>query len=258
MNISRYCQISDLNWEALTELSARLEKFKIVIDKINIDITLLPDKYTINSINQLLEFIKKQGIPKEYIIDISAKRNNNNITLRVLRSKNIHLQEFLLISISNVDGDEELNSIMKFLNLEAAKYMPKKIERTAFIAYRFDDIGETLALKLSRFLELLGLSVTTGRAYSPKKISEKVEERMRSQSVVFVILTKGEDNTWLTQEPTLAKTMKKPIFLLKDNEYNYTAGIFADQEFIPFHSQNFEKSFIPILEGLRELKLLTS
>jgi hypothetical protein len=151
-----------------------------------------------------------------------------------------------------------LNSLLSFLNLEAEENLELQpaIDKSVFIAYRFDEVGENLALKLSRFLELLGFSVTSGRTYSPKRISEKVEERIAKQSLFFVILTKGNDNTWLNQEPTLAKSQNKPVFLLKDTGYDYTSGIFSDQEFIPFHLNSFEKTFIQILEGLRELKLL--
>jgi hypothetical protein len=258
MDIRRYCTVKDFNWEALTELNARLKKFEIEVETVTCEVYWFPDRYTMDSVDNLLHFVKKKGNPRDYTISFRAKRNDTKLSISISRGRNFSNEEYLVVSVSNVENDIELNSILSFLNLEAEEKLEHQlaIDKSVFIAYRFDEVGENLAFKLSRFLELLGFSVTSGRTYSPKKISEKVEERIAKQSLFFVILTKGNDNTWLNQEPTLAKSQNKPVFLLKDTEYDYTSGIFSDQEFIPFHLNSFEKTFIQILEGLRELKLL--
>ncbi len=228
----------------------------MIVERSTITMDWFPDHYTFDSVEQMLNYVRTKGNSFTYSIVIYCKRGDKSISFRILRLTNIHGQEILSVHFSDVESDKELNSVMTFLGLEAENSVETELEKTAFIAYRFDETGENLCLKLSRFLELIGFSVKSGRAYSPKKVSQKVEENISNQSVFFVILTKGSDNTWLTQEPTLAKAREKPVFILKESDYQYNSGIFADQEFIPFQITNFEKTFIPILEGLREIGLV--
>lgn len=259
MNISRYCKIAPINWNSISEINSRVEKLGYEVEEIGIELYWHPNEFSNISSQKAIELIKQNGQPSTFTINIIAKKNDDEISIRFRRDTNIHSQEFLIATIRNVEDEIILDSLMEFLNIEVDLNIndsSAKLCKTAFIAYRFDEIGEMLSLRLTRFLELLSFKVTTGRTYSPQKVSEKVQERISKQSIFFVILTEGNDNTWLNQEPSLAKAQEKPIFLLKDSSYNYNSGIFADQEFIPFSIPNFEKSFIQVLEGLRELKLL--
>ncbi|HLW82345.1 MAG TPA: hypothetical protein VKS20_09920 [Candidatus Acidoferrales bacterium] len=111
--------------------------------------------------------------------------------------------------------------------------------------------------KLARFLGLLGFAVITGRAYSPKSIADKVRSRMEQQAIVFVILTPGDDATWLVQESAIAKIQGKPLFLLKETSAEFKSGILADHEYIPFENGRVESCFVPILEGMREIGYAT-
>ena len=131
----------------------------------------------------------------------------------------------------------------------------EKLERTVFIAHRFDERGQEADSKVARFLELLGFRVVTGRGFAPTPIAEKVKGRLTSQAIVIAILTTGDDSTWLVQESLLANLGGKPLFLLKEEGTSFKPGLLADVEYIPFESHAIEKAFIPLLEGLRELKL---
>ena len=75
---------------------------------------------------------------------------------------------------------------------------------------------------------------------------------MDKQAIVFAIFTAGDDATWLTQESLLA-SLSKPLFLLKEKNYAFKPGLLGDHEYIPFTSPAIETTFIPILEGIREL-----
>jgi hypothetical protein len=99
---------------------------------------------------------------------------------------------------------------------------------------------------------LLNFEVSTGRGFSPGSISEKVKARMERQSLVFAIMTAGDDSTWLIQESLLG-SLEKPLFLLKEKAYEFKPGLLGDHEYIPFTNLIIETTFVPILEGIRDL-----
>jgi hypothetical protein len=76
---------------------------------------------------------------------------------------------------------------------------------------------------------------------------------INKQHLLFIILTPGSDDTWLIQESILGDIKGKPLFILKETSVNFKSGLFADMEYIPFNTSHVEASFIPILEGLRDL-----
>lgn len=158
------------------------------------------------------------------------------------------------IQLRGFGSVEDSKSLAVFLGLEIDDLQPKNppLEKKCFIAHRFDTAGIQLADKLARFLSLLGFSVSTGHGFSPGSVSEKVKVRMANQAVVFAILTPGEDATWLTQESLLG-SLGKPLFVLKEKDYQFKPGILGDHEYIPFSAPAIETAFIPILEGIREL-----
>jgi len=161
--------------------------------------------------------------------------------------------------LDGVDGITLLDELMDFLSLQPdeVSLLPPEPQRTAFVAHRFDERGEQAMDKLARFLGLLGFAVITGRAYSPKSIADKVRSRMEQQAIVFVILTPGDDATWLVQESAIAKIQGKPLFLLKETSAEFKSGILADHEYIPFENGRVESCFVPILEGMREIGYAT-
>ena len=129
-------------------------------------------------------------------------------------------------------------------------------ERKAFIAHRFDTNGTDCSDKLARFLELIGFKVVTGRAYAPKSVASKVKDRIEEQAIIFVILTPGADDIWLTQESIIGEVKGKPLIIIKEKSVEFKPGILADHEYIPFDLSNIEVGFLAILEGLRELGYL--
>jgi hypothetical protein len=84
-------------------------------------------------------------------------------------------------------------------------------------------------------------------------VSDKVRTRLEQQGLVFAVLTPGDDTTWLIQESLLADVKGKPLVILKEQTTSFKAALLADHEYIPFDDSNIETTFIPILEGLREL-----
>jgi len=258
MDITRSCKISDLNWGALPDLMARLKRLGITVESISAELSWYPDKVTFDSLEDASRDAIERGSPKHFDINIRGKRDEKLFSLSIYRSRNIHSQEFLCVRASGIEGSDQLDSITEFLGLipDEPSALPPRPPRTAFITHRFDSTGTDCSDKLARFLELLGFRVVTGRAYAPKSISSKVRARIEEQAVIFVILTPGSDDTWLTQESILGEVKGKPLIILKEKSVEFKPGILADHEYIPFQLSNIEGGFISVLEGLRDLGYL--
>lgn len=213
-----------------------------------------PDKFTFELLEDACRDVREKGAPRFFTIHIGYFDKS----LFISRDNNIYGEEFLHLELSGIDDPRKLDSLMEFLGLEPDEpaTLPPGRPRTAFIAHRFDSAGDAAADKLARFLELLGFKVVTGRGYSPGSVAAKVRSRIEQQEVLFVVLTPGTDDTWLTQESVIAEIKGKPLFLVKDPNTEFKLGILADHEFIPFTAPNIESAFIAVLEGLRELGYL--
>jgi hypothetical protein len=255
MKIQRWCKINELNWAALPDLKSRVERLGVAIRLEEVTLRRAPDTITYNSLQGAADAVRQHGAPRHYELHVSGRRDSENFQLLFNRTINLRNQEILLITASGVEDSKTLDTLTEFLGLlpleplQARPVLPK----TGFIAHRFDDHGTECARRVARFLELLGFSIVTGRAYSPRPIAAKVRGRITAQELLFVILTPGADNTWLTQEPIVGECKDKPLFLLKQEGFDYKSGLLGDREYIPFSPECVEATFTPILEGLRDL-----
>lgn len=250
------CKFTNVNFACLPELPARLGKFGFEVVAFSASINSYPTIIDFDSIDDLPDYIKTNGQPNSYRFSYdSSGTPRKNFTIDKLI--NIHKEKLLLLEATGFGNEEMLKDIASFLGVEPDYYKEEasKLEKSVFIAHRFDKQGTELAEKLARFLALLGFAVKTGRAFSPKSVALKVKERLKSQSIILVIYSKGDDSTWLTQE-SIIESSEKPLFILKENGVEFKPGILADLEFIPFNIDAIEETFIPILEGLKEIKVI--
>lgn len=256
MKIERECKRRPLNWTLLPDLESKLERLGFMASQVRsarITVSKYPDVYTFDSTDVACSFVRDSGGPESYSIWLYRAKDEHLISVYLHGSSN-----YDTIS-AHVDGEpanlELLDTILEFLGLEAAPapVQVPVLSRSAFIAHRFDEVGNSMADKLARFLELLGFAVKTGHAYSPTSVAEKVRTRLSQQAVVLVVLTAGSDATWLTQESILAEATGKPLILLKARDAEFKAALLADHEFIPFDTPHIEGTFIGVLEGLREV-----
>lgn len=253
MDIDRYCKRQDLNWGSLPELNGRLERLGFRVRLIRARLRRYPDTTTHDNLEDASRDAAVNGNPESFNIslDLEPPTTFRNLTI----SSTDHA---VLLMMYGIERTSDVDSVMEFLGLQPAEpiTLPPKRPRTAFIGHRFNRLGVAVADKLARFLELLGFRVITGREYSPQSIAKKVLARIESQEVVFVVLTKGDDNTWLTQESVIAEVKGKPLVTIKERGAEFKSGILADHEYIPFTAPDIETAFVPVLEGLRELGYL--
>ena len=254
MDLSRKCALEPLNWAALVQLPARLEQrgLEIGIDATSVTIKRPPDAVTYDSLEEAASDVQQKGPPDDYSIFLRGTGPVGDWMIGIYQES-----QYIKILIDNTDDRAFIDSLMEFLGLKpleiSADEQPADPARTAFIAHRFDEVGEALADRLARFLQLMGFEVLTGRGYSPESVAEKVRARIESQALVFVIFTGGEEDTWLIQESVLGEVKGKTVFLIKEQGADFKSGLFGDREYISFSGTTIETAFIPILEGLREL-----
>lgn len=255
MKLWYYCEVLDLNWSAVVELPSRLRRFGLETTSVEANLSRFPENVTIDSLESIMEYIKHKGNPERYDIHLGGTEEKSTFSLALSRGKTIHGERFLTVNLNSKNPEEPLTSVMEFLGLrpEELVHSEQGRPRKIFIAHRFDDDGEEAANKVALFLTLLGFECVTGRGYAPGSVAEKVKSRLQAQAVVVVLLTPGEDSTWLVQESLLSNLVGKPLILVKEAKAVFKPGLLSDHEFIPFFAPRIEQAFIPLLEGLRAL-----
>jgi len=232
----------------------------------NFSIDTISQYVDVDNSEEFLSFLKSTS---EQILDI---RISLNISLKSGFEGNASTftnNDFVLASSKDgIEIEFAQAVISKYLDLlhkfeEVLQLVPYRLvlseqlqqirQRTAFIAHVFDNAGNSYAFQLTQFLNLLGFETITGKGYSPEKISSKVRRRLLAQEIVIVVVSKKDDFTWLIQEATGADFAKKPIFLLVQEDINFSKGMLADLEYISFPVERISETFTSILEGLREL-----
>ena len=162
----------------------------------------------------------------------------------------------IAILVDNRDDPPQkiLDAIEPVLSLEKlGERTTNSVIVSAFIAHGFNDEGTSYANELARFLSLLDIHCESGRAFSPRRVSDKVNSRLAKHDLFVAIASPQEDYTWITQEIATAAALNKHVFVLKESGVDLKEGILGDHEYIPFPNGQLPKTFIPILEGLNEI-----
>ena len=259
MKIERECQLTPINWALLPELEAKLSRLDYVASESlhsRVTIKRFPNTLTFDSTEAAYQNIREAGVPDDdFAVWLYRKQNESAVSVYFGRSGYGGIN----VTVQGTNATAALiDTVVEFLGLQPAALdhgIPASVPmpRTAFIAHRFDELGGSLADKVARFLELVGFSVISGRAYAPKSVAEKVRQRLSQQAITIAILTSGTDDTWLTQESILAGNVGKPLILLKATDAEFKPGLLSDHEYVPFESPYIESTFIAVLEGLREV-----
>lgn len=239
-------------------MSDRLSKHGISVRKVSVELGRHPDRVEYHSLEAAYDDVKRNGTTEYYDIRIYGNLAEKDIELSIFRATRFDGVPFHTLKVNGAADSGILNDVANFLGLEPEEpFVPQKLpERTAFIAHRFDNQGIAISDKVARFFELLNFQVVSGRSYTPGSVSEKVRRRIERQAIIVVIITQGEDNTWLTQESFLGHLNSKPLFILKEQGASFKSALLSDHEYIPFEIDRIEMTFIPILQGLRELNYL--
>lgn len=205
--------------------------------------------YTVETIKDADKIITENGHPAFIYVALTSRGGRTvHIETRIGNHISISVDnkgdppEAILDSLETVLGITRLTESTHIQNLSSA-----------FIAHVFDDTGHNAANELARFLSLIGIRCHSGRAFSPNRVSVKVNDRLAAHDLFFGIVTPHNDHTWITQEIATAAALHKPLFILKHNQADLKTGILGDHEYISIGDGSVAKAFIPILEGINQI-----
>jgi hypothetical protein len=208
------------------------------------------EEFTLHKIDDVGKIAKERGQPASLWVALTSEGGRTF----VLDARN---PKYVTIEVNNLEDPpyKVFDTIEPDLKLEVMDNVPTiKTVVSAFVAHVFSDEGHSCANEVSHFLELNGIRPYSGRSFAPTSISDKVQARLAKHDIVIAILTDTDDPTWLMQEMAAAVALNKPLFILKQEDVKLKAGILGDIEYIPFPKGQISKTFIPILEGLMELR----
>ncbi|HEY4233044.1 MAG TPA: hypothetical protein VGM76_06445 [Lacipirellulaceae bacterium] len=204
--------------------------------------------YSVDGIDEADKVVAVNGPPNDFLIQFISQGGR---TLTIDTRKPIPIS----IELNNRSDAPEplLSAIETVFGLQPLAESSTGRATSAFIAHSFDGQAQNLANELARFLTLLGIRCSSGRAFTPTRVSDKVSTRLAAHDLFFAIVTPSEDHTWLTQEISTAAAYSKPVFVLTQSDVEFKPGLLGDQEYIPFAPGELSMSFIPILEGVNAI-----
>jgi hypothetical protein len=112
-----------------------------------------------------------------------------------------------------------------------------------------------IALPIQRFLALLDVEVITGMAYEPRRISDKVRDRLaeRLDFVILLVCESGE-SPWTRDEIATARERDIAIVPIVQSGASFESGMFGDIEQIPFAAGHVGDVFLKLLEAVNFLR----
>lgn len=249
MELQRYCEPTELNWHTLPGIIPLLSPDAApTFTGISVSLTWHPDTRKHHTLEDAVEDVHAHGPPNVFVIHLHGSPPTRGLYVS-------STTDSIWVSLDHALSPDEIDRVSEFLGLtprEPSRLAPDR-PRTAFVAHRFDEPSTAMADRLGRFLMLLNFDVKTGRGYAPRSVAEKVRMRIEEQEVLIALRTPGEDDTWLIQESILAGVQGKALIVLKELSAEFKPGLLADHEYIAFQAPHIEQTFMPVLEGLREL-----
>lgn len=150
------------------------------------------------------------------------------------------------------NNDAELEARVEILE---AKIQELSRQLSCFLSYRFNTKGKTIALELSRFLSLLDIKVVSGMGYEPRRITEKVTERLKlGHDFLIYLITKDGESMWTRDELVVSFSSGVPVIILVEKGSIFEKGLLGDWEYVEFDGDHIGDTFVSILEAIDFLK----
>jgi hypothetical protein len=144
--------------------------------------------------------------------------------------------------------------INRIEKLESAVFDPGN-RLKCFLSYRFSAENHAVAQQVKKFLELLDIEVTTGEAYEPRKVSDKILNKIaKGLDLIVLLVTADGESMWTRDEIATANERGAHIVPVVQKEAKFEAGIFGDHEWIPFEEGHISDAFIKILEAVHYIR----
>jgi hypothetical protein len=257
--------------EGLAEIiGANIEDIRIgakrrLDDRTSADVTYTIDEVSTiikidQDINQFSLFFRNKEIDFFFLIisykdhyrfsfDTEGDKLQNVIEL----SENLlELEEYVSQESKKLSDSDLVERIERLEQLIESKNSLK-----CFLSYRFTEYSKSLVFELTRFLDLVGIEVVSGINYEPRRISQKVTDKLNENFDFFIYLVTSEfgESMWIRDELITTYNKEKPIIPIIEIGAKFEPGILSDWEYIPFSKGDISKTYIGILEALKYIKL---
>jgi hypothetical protein len=249
MNIKRFYVKQDIELAQVRGIrGVLLAELKWEISENEFILTYPGEELKIDDFDKLSQAVKNRGKPNCVFVTLKSA-SGDALEIQTCGPNEV------VIELKSDDPDRVFSEIEPLLGLtRVTDVVTPQVIRSAFIAHAFDDEGRQYAGEVSHFLELVYIRSESGRTFSPGSIREKVLQRLARHDMFVAIITPQDDDTWLTQECAVAVTSKKPVFLLKSDDTQFKHGLLGDLEYIPFPKGQISRTFVHILEGIKEVQ----
>jgi len=128
-----------------------------------------------------------------------------------------------------------------------------------FLSYRFSQTSSRLAWEVERYLSLLGVEVVSGAGYEPRRVEDKVRDRILSgvDFVIYLVTAEGE-SSWLRDElATATAAGASPVPLVEEGT-DIDKGLLGNIEYIPFAPGHPGDCWIRLAEAVRYVRATRS
>lgn len=127
----------------------------------------------------------------------------------------------------------------------------QQAEFRCFMSYRFTEANELQALRLQHFLNLLGVRVTTGASYEPRRVTDKILSKLKNpMDFIVVLVTEEGESFWTRDETGVAIHRGLPLIPVVQKGASFAQGLFGDVEYIPFDKGHIGDAFLKVLEAV--------
>jgi hypothetical protein len=184
------------------------------------------------------------------VLELQVSSSLAESTRRIVDSIIKHLALEKAKEPSNSAGlDTRLRAIEAFVERSNGKLR-------CFLSYRFGNSQtEHDAHIVERFLTLLDVEVVTAAAYEPRRISDKVLERMNQALDFEVLLVPSEgESSWLRDEINEARTKGLRVIPLVHEAAKFDQGLFGDIEYVKYSDGHIGDTMPSLLEALHFIR----
>lgn len=190
----------------------------------------------------------------ESVVDVTISADD------IISAQNLLNQVASTLNLTQFDSnelrfsDEALEEDLKELESRVTA-----LERTAvhpqlkcFLSFRFSKPSSFVAQEIEQFLTLLGVKVVSGLDYEPRKVEDKVRDRLLSgvDFVVYLVTSEGE-SSWLRDELATATAQGAIPIPLVEEGCNLAEGMHGNIEYITFAPGHPGDAWIRLAQAVR-------
>lgn len=125
----------------------------------------------------------------------------------------------------------------------------------AFLSYRFGLAAHELdASRVQRLLAILRVDTVTGTSYEPRRLSDKVRDRLVGIDLLIQIIHADGESMWTRDEVTVAHSAGVYLAPVVEQGADFAAGILGDIEYITFGPGHIGDAFLSIAEAVEYVR----